>query len=319
MTNRKELLAENRDALRFLHDAMRFDFQKPHVIIRAEGRFTHNSVKKAIADHIRGEYSAALLIKRNAAWYNAKNLYFIRVGSARFEIEKAYHFKHSRNIDSFWGVGNFEEVRKKETEHYYIVAQANEYLTEIKQAKYHSYAERYRYTEAHEVTRSNHISQIQLMCLDGSAERFTFKPFENRWGVKEELPASVWDIVDKSGYMVIERRRYLRRRAQDLRAERKAAAARAADYSTLEKAVTDKLSTVRNEAAALLLRCDSADDCGKIKDAIYQIRWALMYWETHKNAVKEGKYSSIENAELQLNRALDHLSKALDHLNGSAN
>lgn len=50
--NRKELLTENRKALRFLHDVMRFDFEKPCVVIKGEGRFTYNGVQKEIERHI---------------------------------------------------------------------------------------------------------------------------------------------------------------------------------------------------------------------------------------------------------------------------
>ena len=46
------LLNENKNTLRFLHDAAGFDFEKKYLIIKGSGRFTFNSVNQAIKNEM---------------------------------------------------------------------------------------------------------------------------------------------------------------------------------------------------------------------------------------------------------------------------
>jgi hypothetical protein len=48
----KNLLSINKKAFQFLHDVEGFDFEKPYFITEQPGKFTANTVKKAIAEHL---------------------------------------------------------------------------------------------------------------------------------------------------------------------------------------------------------------------------------------------------------------------------
>lgn len=309
--NRKELLTENRKAFRFLHEKMCFDFEKPCVVIKGAGRFTYNGVKKEIERHISGGYSAAVLIRRNNPHFN-RGLYFVTVGASRFGIDKG---SYSHGIDDFWGVGQFEDVRKNETAHYYIIAQSWDYLTEPKQDKPRDTAARYKYIpydhEKHGDGRGNtYIGELRLMWRDGSGEVFTYKPYEGYFTRDERKEKTVWDIVDKSGYMVLERRRELRRRALKLRLERRKAAAAAADFTAQEKAVEKKFEAVRAEIAAVVMQCNTYEDAKRINNAAGLLSRAFSGWAYHKERRSAGKYAAPENIESALQDIAERLCEA---------
>lgn len=46
----KNLLSINKKAFQFLHDVEGFDFEKPYFITKQAGKFTTNTVKKAVAE-----------------------------------------------------------------------------------------------------------------------------------------------------------------------------------------------------------------------------------------------------------------------------
>ena len=46
----KNLLSINKKAFQFLHDVEGFDFEKPYFITQQPGKFTANTVKKAVAE-----------------------------------------------------------------------------------------------------------------------------------------------------------------------------------------------------------------------------------------------------------------------------
>ena len=46
----KNLLSINKKAFQFLHDVEGFDFEKPYFITQQPGKFTANTIKKAVAE-----------------------------------------------------------------------------------------------------------------------------------------------------------------------------------------------------------------------------------------------------------------------------
>ena len=120
-----QLLKENKHALQFLHHAKGFDFTAPYFIARQVGSFTWNKVNKTIAETLGDNYTAALLVRASAEKCCNRDLYYFDVcHGGKFD---ASHHKDlpgwEYKIDHCWGVGDAEELRKKQTAHYYIIAQ----------------------------------------------------------------------------------------------------------------------------------------------------------------------------------------------------
>lgn len=311
----KELLSENNKAFQFLHTANGFDFEKDYFIAKLEGRFTYNMVKKALAENMAGDYTAALLLKKEStSSYN--NLYYIGLDMAagKFEpLRNAFPYWEYK-IDYFFGKGDFEETRKNKTDHIYIIAQKNEYLTAPKEKAGFDYSQRFRYipSEWGEKCGDGHgntyINKITVMLLDGSAKQVEYKASRQ---YDKERPAAVSDVIDKSGYLLIERRRDLKRRAAALRAEREKAAALAADFSEKEKEIKAGIDNAKLHLAEMALTVENDDDAKALDKAADSFRWLMFYYNRHNEKAVNKQFSSVAAIENSLNDLQERINTVM--------
>lgn len=300
----KSLLAENRKALQFLHMAKGFDFEKPFVIIKGEGRFTYNQVKKEIEKRIDGEFSAGLLIKANENKCCNRELYYAVFGNTRFDGQRqgrdlAYW---NYNVGYNWGVGDFEEMRKKATDHYYVVAQSVEYIREPKREKAVDWSGRFRLNTEKSWNPAftgdgkgkRYISSVDLVAIGGKGEKATYKVDRNMTETER-----LEDVMDKSGYIVAIRRAELKRAALQLRIKRAKEEAERADFSELEKEVVALLENQKSKLSRAVIKIGSEEEAHQIEKMASVIRWAfwdLEYYRERKNAGRFGNVSEKRKA-----------------------
>ena len=311
----KELLTENKKALRFLHEAKRFDFEKDYFITKLEGRFTYNSVRKIIRENITGDYEAMILVKPMDYGYK-KNLHFSFIGHAgKFEPTERVNASHYYNIDSFYGVGDFEETRKHNTEHYYIIAQKAEYLTATKENTGIDLSQRFRYIPSQwgekrgDRNGNTYIGRIKLMLLDGSAKETEYEPYSLY--CQETRSNNLHDIIDKSGYLVIERRRKWQNAANALRREREKAAAMAADFTEKENEIRAGIENAKMHNAETVLIITTADEAKRMETAIYNLRWLISAFDRHTGYMQKKQYSSIAAIERAITDLQDYISRIM--------
>ena len=313
----KELLTENKKALRFLHGAKRFDFEKDYFITKLEGRFTYNSVTKIIRENITGEYEAMILIKPMEYGYK-KDLHFTFVGNGKFEVSERVSAPYYYNIDSFYGVGDFEETRKHKTDHYYIIAQKAEYLAAPKENKGLDLSQRFRYIPSQWGERcgdgrgNTYIGKINLMLLDGSATKTEYSPYYQY--CQETRSNNLHDIIDKSGYLVIERRRKWQNAANALRREREKAAAMAADFTEKENAIRAGIENAKMHIAETVLTATTAEDAKNMEKAVSNLRWLIFYFDRHTGYMQNKQYSSITAIERAITDLQDYISRIMGGL-----
>lgn len=303
----KELLSENNKAFQFLHEANGFDFEKEYFIAKHERRFTYNQVKKLIAENMAGDYTAVVILTPNKEHYWNDRLYYIDMDqqAAKFEpLRKDNVTYYGFNIDYFLSKGDFEEVRKNKTDHIYIIAQKTEYLRTEKKSNVFDYSQRFRYIPSQwgEKCGDGHgntwISKITLMLLDGSAKHVEYKASRQ---YDKESPATVADVIDKSGYLFLERRRELKRRARALRAERAKAAAAAADFSEKEKAIKEAIDNAKMHLAEMALNAESDNDVKALDKAAGVFRWVIYYYNNYMRLKADKDFSCISAIERSLN------------------
>ena len=314
----KELLSENNKAFQFLHEAKGFDFEKDYFITKLEGRFTFNTVKKAIGENMAGDYTAALILKPNKKHYWSEKFYYIEMDqqAGKFEPLRQDNITYwGFDIDYFFSKGDFEEVRKNKTDHIYIVAQNNEHLRTEKKSNTFDYSQRFRYIpskwgETCSDGRGNTwINKITLMLLDGSAKHVEYNTNTRRY---QYCPPTVADVIDKSGYLLLERRREWKRRANALRAERDKAAAMAADFSEKEKAIKTGIDNAKLHIAELALSVETEQDARALDKAADKFRWLMWdYRHYTDNAVKKA-FSSIAAVEKNLNALQTKINEIME-------
>lgn len=311
----KSLLAENRKALQFLHMAQGFDFEKPFVCIRGEGRFTHNQVKKEIQKYIDGEFSAGLLIKANENKCCNRELYYAVFRNTRFDGQRqgcdlAYW---DYNVGYNWGVGDFEEMRKKATDHYYVVAQSAEYIREPKRKKAVDWKGRFFINTAnsHPVriasnskTGERWVTELDLIQIGGTGERVSYHV--DRFNLIR--PDRAENIVDKSGYIVHLRREELKRAALQLRIKRAKEEAERADFSEMEKEIAALLESQKCKLSRAMLGIGNEEDAHKVEKMASAIRWAFWDLEWYRDRKENGKFSNV----LEKKKALEKIRERFE-------
>ena len=313
----KELFTENKKAFQFLHNANGFDFEKEYFIAKLEGRFTYNMVKKALAENMTGDYTAAVMLKPDKKHYSNDRLYYIGLDQAagKFEpLRNAFPYWEYQ-IDYFFSKGDFEETRKNKTDHIYIIAQKNEYLRTEKKSNSFDPNQRFRYipSEYGEKCGDGHgntwINKITLMLLDGSAKRVEYSTYSKY--SKDPRPASVSEVIDKSGYLIAHRRRELKNAAAALRAEREKAAALAADFSEKEKEIKTGIDNAKLHLAEMALAIENDDDAKALDKAADSFRWLMFYYNRHNEKAANKQFSSIAAIESSLNDLQERINKVM--------
>ena len=221
---RKELLQENRKALRFLHDAQGFDFEKEHILLSCPGKFTYNTVHKAVCQHIpfgelSTEYTVAVLAKPTGDYIFPDKLYYIRTRGDKFDADRvtgADYYNYS--VDYHFSVGGFEDFRKNYTKRIFIIAQRKDLMQQPKTSRPFDLSARYLHISgkadrlAGDGKGHHWISGIVLRHTDGSAAIAEYKPFDRVQCRYEDRTDDLRAIIDKSGYIVFTRRAELKRR-----------------------------------------------------------------------------------------------------------
>lgn len=120
---KKELLQVRHNALRYISDYYGYDFQKPYNIKAFCGKWTANSINKETG------YNSGILFVADGQEMKAcemKNGIFKAT-----DTKSNYQYK----INSFYGKGDFESVRKSGTSAAYFVSQSKEYIRTIKEKR----------------------------------------------------------------------------------------------------------------------------------------------------------------------------------------
>ena len=146
--NTKKLLSLNNKALQCLHYVKGYDFTKPFDVVSGNGSFTINKIKKecsALGIDIENVV-ATLFVKHKSCACFSRDLTIVAIPAfAKFQI-----YEYNKDVQSwkyhlhlYYGVGDFENHRKKMTDTWFVVIQKKEYLVESHKDIYGDYKDRF--------------------------------------------------------------------------------------------------------------------------------------------------------------------------------
>lgn len=299
----KQLLAENRKALQFLHHAKGFDFEKPYNIVRKVGRFTSRTVAACVPE---GHAAVALLKPIETRRRSWAPLYYVEIGAdgnfypLRKDGVKYYDFS---GIDYMFSKGEFEGIRKNETDCIYIITQAPEHLRTSTEPRL-DLSDRLRKTEFRRWGDGRGNAYIGSIYL--ASRIHNMKPVEYKTSGK---PAALEDVIDKSGYMVGQRRADLKRRANLLRSEKARQRAAAADFSAEAAAIAEKLEEAKKALSAAVLSATVSGDFYAISSTARNLRSAADYLDRYNRWKASGKYQTVESIRYDLEQAREYIRK----------
>jgi hypothetical protein len=306
----KQLLTENKKALQFLHDARGFDFEKDFIVVKGYDKFTYKTVTDTIKSRIGDDFKAALYVKPVSVWTD-ENLHYVDIDDKFYTERNATVQYWNYDIDYFWGVGNFEDVRKHKTAYYYIVAQKTEYIGNRPAPRVVSRNERVKpffdkVSYYYDSTRTRRfVSAIPVMLLDGSATMKEYKPNGDR--VLYSQIKTPDEFIDKSGYFVGGRRAELKRHAAALRAEREKAAALASDFTYRENEINAQINIIKNRIAAALACAENSEDMTNVYNAVYSLKWAILTRDCYIKKRDNKTFASVN----EIVNKLDDIEKLL--------
>lgn len=315
MNTRKMLIQENAKALQYLHLAHGFDFEKPHYLGILTGRFTYKMVTDLIRGQIGEDFTAAILVKIANRRYNER-LHHAEIRGGKFQIDERRErvSAYTHDIDCFFGVGDFEETRKKKTELVYIIAQKTEYIRIPKAPVQLDGNTRYRIdtnawrggvTHCYDGRDNSYVSEIILRPTDGSREKVTFEPWQRYWP-QEKRSDDIRDYIDKSGYIVRFRRLDLRDRAKALRIQHDAERLEKTDFSAREEKARADLAAVKRHLIHLIEAAETKEDGAEIRAKAYSFYYLLWNMEALKTRTfyspegKNGYFDGMENRAAEI-------------------
>ena len=213
------LLRQNKKAFRGLHEFVGFDFNKPYKIYHSIGKYTVNRIIKiAECDGYNSSCSMVLLTRDSDAYNDKYNLVFIGFGGT-IDVELKGYGYYNYGLDYFYCKRCFEEVRKKDSAETFVIWQDKKYICKPDEKKV-DISSRFRVVDQQNGViayqgggvKCRYVDEIEVIDVYGNGKKETFQT-HNR-------PENLSDVIDKSGYFVLDHRAELKRRAALLRAER---------------------------------------------------------------------------------------------------
>ena len=317
----KNLLSINNNAFRFLHDAEGFDFEKPYFIAEQVGRFTVNTVTKAVQEELRPAQCKIAVFVVPTKTSNKEGLYFATLSGGRFDGTRksgtsywGYRTKdRSGDIDYCYGVGDFETLRKNHTEKIFIIAQDKTY-TATPPEKNIDLSDRFTLinTRTHGDGRGNtYIGKIDLETTDGSRKRFEYEPYKTYYG-NEKKSADIADFIDKSGYLLRPLRFELMRKAEQLRKDRKQAEANNADFTEETTELRELISRARRILSVSVLACNDSDYANELSKKLGSFSRALSYFTDYNSKLTSKKYASVDRIKADIDIIKEKLNYCME-------
>lgn len=316
-----DLLSINNNAFRFLHDADGFDFEKPYFIAEQPGKFTVNTVTKAVQEELNPAQCKIVVFVVPTKASGKEGLYFATLKGGKFDgtrKEGARYWDYRTNdragdIDYCWGVGDFETLRKNHTEKIYIIAQDKTHTTAPTKknidisARFTIISER----KCGDGCGNTYIGKLDLETMDGSRTRFEYEPYKTFYGY-EVKSGNVADFIDKSGYLLRPRRFELIQKAERLRKERKQTEANNADFTAATAELQGLIDKARGILSGSVMACNDADTANALSDKMRTFARVLSYFTNYTDKLTAKKYASIDRIKADIDLMKEKLNYCIN-------
>jgi len=301
----KELLQQETQALKVLHNAELYDFTKDFTILKHDGRFTVAALEKEAAAAGHTADDSIIMCYTTGRKWDPDRLYMYKLtGAGKFEVEyKIYKYTTGRaycRIDDFYCKRQLDDVRKQEEGlTTYIICQKKE-----NQAAENPHpvdlANRFilkKFDTYRKSTGGEYIDRVYLRRTDDAGSAYTYHDrgtfiYESRF-----TNTAINEIIDKSGYIIDRKRDELRRKAAALRADRARAAYLETDNTNIIKELDSLFTETKNAIIEELTQATTAEALKKVSDKLD--RWRGLAGiaddlERLKAADEARKYSSVD-------------------------
>ena len=318
-------------AFKQLHKVFGMDFEKPYGIGYFDANYT---VAKILAAATKDGYQKGdllVLITRVTRAQKPSYWYFATVSeSGRIETDYRLTLPHpsfnaGKGLATFHTKTEFEEIRKDRLAEVYFLWQSPQYLRfqrkrpceewdrfKIHNCEYCSFAD-YTFQSG-----KRYVSRLVLQRTDGQGELFEYRVAYRRV-ICDGRPkdgttdAAVYrDIIDKSGYLLMDDRKKLKERAYANRAKREKAAFVAADFHDQVAHLESLIVTKKVEITQQLVHAQTFAEIKAVASALsypYGLAGIQSSFEEFKEKTENKSYPSIAACE----QAYQHIIAQLEN------
>lgn len=314
----KKLLTIDKNAGRALHEVFFIDFNKPFNAYEIAGKFTINQILKAIEKDGYNVYNSTIIALTTNVKYR-ENRIFAATISGLNAIDIDYKFYKSdipSKLDNYGTKGSFNDYRKESGITTFVVCQEEKNLAHMsghnpdltQRFDYIASSITYKNTEC----RDFYISEVHLVRRDDNGSSYFLGGWRNRYyfGNGSRCYKEVSEIIDKSGYLLTDKRENLKRKAEALRKDRAKKAYQetnnAERIQELKKAVFDK----KDYFAKALQAATTAEEVAAITDKLWKfngLQGLFKDFEFIAEKDSEKAFSSVA----KFNEYCDKLEKGL--------
>lgn len=313
----KQLLNEEPNAGRYLHNAFGIDFYKPFNMYYLKGNYTINKIYNIIHNDTKTETlgGTIILLTKNPDSYN-KDLHIVTIKNGNINIEhKVYkhtgNIKKRVNIDYYFRKSDFETTRKNNTTETFIIYQQKEYRTEQKENKI-NYNERYKTIDKCSCKMGDGRGNTWLYRLFLKSLENNTPEFEYEIDYYNFKTNNINEIIDKSGYLLCQHRADLKRKAQTLKAERQKAEYNKTDNTEKIKELETIIKETKNDIIKCLSESNNHKTTSKIGRLIYfDFSYIEQDFEIFKDKTINKKFESIEKSD----NCFNSIKNKIDEIN----
>lgn len=295
------------------------NWQKDFSVEKLNGRFTIRKIENiAAAAGYDSRKDLVIILTKDTACKWRQEFRLVTLENGKFNIDhgrcgsgsiytNSGEYKSSP-YSSFYTKSDLEETRKKDSAETYIIMQKAENIS-IKGGKRRqgfNPDERYILLGTHnhgDGHGNTYIGSIDIRRTTDHGSRAKYEANPGRYLNYNTMwrPATTADIIDKSGYLLHERRKDLERRATRLRAEKAAKAYQATDDREKVEEIRGMIENMKLAIIEAFKTANTYETIGAVEKLIddYKtgLKWIIYSFEQYEQRTANKSYTSISEAE----------------------
>ena len=315
----RELRNIDRNTFTALNKVFGYNFEKPFTTAKINGSFTINKIWKELDNKHNAHDSvvvALMVCDDNVCTW--RNHTVTRILSDNIDIDFRMYSTNTKVWDTFFAKGDFHD-RRKIAKKVYIIAQKKELMNDPKKTAFYDMRERFVYDGKYTRWARNcgdsdtYISRIELIDPQHNNKRFEYSP-----SYRSNKPyREISEIIDKSGYIINNKRLELIHRAEELRKARAAAGFKATDNTAIINGLKGRIDSLQNAICKALDSATSSEDIRAIEKVLSSwdgLGGVFRKYERILSGEREKSFSSIaafNEALTETNALIDKIAAAL--------
>ena len=306
----RQLLSAHSDAFHVLHDVLNFDFERPFAVHYLEGSFTLRQVLKLTRTNNPEPQTIALLMEDPTT---APGFCSVTALDEDGKFNLNLNVRFCEDFGSFKSKKDIETQRKKSAVKTFVVVQNAAFHAPKKAPKEPNLNGRFVSATGDRPTSVEHFAVLRAYSGDSSSFMYQI-PFVPR---KDEE-----DVLDKSGYLALERKAELLRKARKLRCQKERNDYLQSDRETELRQLAEMERTMANIKADLLAQLSAATAAQQYREigAIVKLYFSNVvdYVQDFKSQTAARTFASVKEREAGYQKILRLINRLQSNVDESA-